>query len=254
MANAESFGMMDGAYFVSRTELLEWLNSTLGLNYSKVEQCCSGLAHLQLLDAMYPGKVQLHKANFEAKLEHEYISNFKVLQAAFGGVGIKKVVEIERLVKGKYQDNLEFLQWMKRFADAKMPKGPVNYDPVEARETVIASHRRQKQSRIKPKQPPPAKQPAAGGGAGQAAMPTSPSVTAAASPSREPSEKVADRDKLKLICDTLEAERDFYYAKLRQIEMLCADDDDSATVTKAAIRTILYAVSDNFEPPRASPS
>ena len=147
MANAENFGMMDGAYFVSRTELLDWLNSTLALNYSKVEQCCSGLAHLQLMDAMHPNKVQLHKANFDAKLEHEYINNFKVLQNAFSSVGIKKVVEIEKLVKGKYQDNLEFLQWMKRFADAKMPNGPANYDPIGARETASATQRRLKQTR-----------------------------------------------------------------------------------------------------------
>ena len=138
---------MDGAYFVSRTELLDWLNGTLRLSYTKVEQCCTGAAHCQVLDSMHPGKVQLHKVNFDAKLEHEYITNFKVLQSAFTAVGIKKMIEIEKLVKGKYQDNLEFLQWMKRFADAKMPNGPTNYDPVAVRETAVATQRRLKQPR-----------------------------------------------------------------------------------------------------------
>jgi len=34
--------MMDPAYFVGRIELLKWLNSFLSLQYSKIEEVCSG--------------------------------------------------------------------------------------------------------------------------------------------------------------------------------------------------------------------
>eukprot|EP01061_Rhynchopus_euleeides_P045338 TRINITY_DN8096_c0_g1_i1.p1 TRINITY_DN8096_c0_g1~~TRINITY_DN8096_c0_g1_i1.p1 ORF type:complete len:231 (+),score=55.82 TRINITY_DN8096_c0_g1_i1:45-695(+) len=198
MANAENFGMMDGAYFVSRTELLDWLNNTLSLNYSKVEQCCSGLAHLQLLDAMHPGKVQLHKANFDAKLEHEYINNFKVLQSAFNSVGIKKVIEIEKLVKGKYQDNLEFLQWMKRFVDAKMPNGPTHYDPVAARDVAVSTQRRLKQPRAKPGAKP----------AGKRSEGTTPSYTLSERETPLPSDRSPlEQSRCEITCDADERQQ-----------------------------------------------
>ena len=47
---------------------------------------------------------------FNTKQEHEYINNFKVLQAAFKKMSVDKIVPVDRLVKGKFQDNFEFLQ------------------------------------------------------------------------------------------------------------------------------------------------
>ncbi len=46
--------MMDPAYFVGKNELLAWLNELLKLNYSKVEQCNTGAAYCQIIDAVYP--------------------------------------------------------------------------------------------------------------------------------------------------------------------------------------------------------
>ena len=40
-------------------------------------------------------------------------------------------VPIERLVKGRFQDNFEFLQWFKKFFDANYDGA--EYDPVAAR-------------------------------------------------------------------------------------------------------------------------
>ncbi len=48
--------MMDPAYFVGKNELLSWLNELLKLNYSKVEQCNTGAAYCQIIDAVYPVK------------------------------------------------------------------------------------------------------------------------------------------------------------------------------------------------------
>ena len=43
-----------------------------------------------------------------------------------------QIVPVERLVKGKFQDNFEFVQWFKRFFDANY-NGEDGYDPVQAR-------------------------------------------------------------------------------------------------------------------------
>lgn len=51
----------------------------------------------------------MHKVKFNAKLEYEFLNNLKILQAAFQKFGIKKHLEIEKLSKCKYQDNLEMV-------------------------------------------------------------------------------------------------------------------------------------------------
>lgn len=42
------------------------------------------------MDMLFPGSIQLKKVKFRTNLEHEYIQNFKILQAAFKKVGCDK--------------------------------------------------------------------------------------------------------------------------------------------------------------------
>lgn len=42
-------------------------------------------------------------------------------------------VDVDRLVKGKYQDNLEFMQWFKRFYEMTVSEQPSDYDPTAQR-------------------------------------------------------------------------------------------------------------------------
>jgi RP/EB family microtubule-associated protein len=53
------------------------------------------------------------------------------LQAAFKKNNIKKVIDVEKLVKAKYQDNLEMCQWMKKYYD--LHYNGAEYDPLARR-------------------------------------------------------------------------------------------------------------------------
>merc|ERR1719146_618258 len=96
-------GMMEGAFFVSRSELLGWVNDFFDLSLTKVEQCANGAVYCQIIDACHPGTVAMKKVNWAARAEHEAIPNFKILQQAFSKVGIQRNVEVDKLIKGKYQ-------------------------------------------------------------------------------------------------------------------------------------------------------
>ena len=98
---------MGGAFFVPRTDLLNWINDVLQLNYTDLKQVSNGAAFCQIIDVIYPGKgthslpstffyshyllVPMQRVNFNAKLEYEFEKNYKILQDTFTKLGIKKV-------------------------------------------------------------------------------------------------------------------------------------------------------------------
>merc|ERR1712137_159420 len=55
------------------------------------------------------------------------------LQAAFDKNLIERHIDVDKLIRAKYQDNLEFMQWMKCYWDRE-GAASVGYDAVQARE------------------------------------------------------------------------------------------------------------------------
>ncbi|KAL1373298.1 hypothetical protein HN51_003286 [Arachis hypogaea] len=245
---ASNIGMMDSAYFVGRNEILTWINSTLHLNLSRIEEAASGAVQCQMMDMTYPGVVPMHKVNFDAKTEYDMIQNYKILQDVFNKLKIDKHIEVNRLVKGRPLDNLEFLQWLKRYCDSV--NGGImneNYNPVERRckggkdrnlrcsikgskslQTNIVNHSGSGTT-LNSNPTSGAKQIRPSGVENEAN--SSPEIEALA-------QQVAD---LKIAMGHLEKERDFYFAKLRDIEILCQASEVDNNPMTVATKKILYA-------------
>lgn len=244
MAQGSNIGMMEGAFFVGKRELLDWVNGLLQVNLTKVEQCANGAPYIQIMDAIFPGTVQMAKVNWMAKSEYEFVNNYKILQQAFDRNQIQKHIDVEKLIRAKYQDNLEFLQWMKRFYDLNC-RGD-DYPAVERRRGAktpwdAGDRRASDAPTVKPK-PSPAEIKTKSHTSGPS-HPTPKAKTApvAAQPSPELQKQV---DELRMTTFTLEKERDFYFGKLRAIELLCEQYPDKDNSTIKEIQKILFAGDD----------
>ncbi|XP_064364241.1 microtubule-associated protein RP/EB family member 3 isoform X1 [Dromaius novaehollandiae] len=250
---------------LSRHDMLAWVNDSLQLNYTKIEQLCSGAAYCQFMDMLFPGCVHLRKVKFQAKLEHEYIHNFKVLQAAFKKMGVDKIIAVERLVKGKFQDNFEFIQWFKKFFDANYDGK--EYNPLLARQGQDVAPPPNPGDQIfnKPKKP-------IGTAVPQRTSPTGPKSTpnparlsnvpsnvlrknspAARNGGPDADAQILELNQqlldLKLTVDGLEKERDFYFSKLRDIELICQEHEHENSPIITGIVSVLYATEEGFAPP-----
>ncbi|KAI8803012.1 EB1 protein [Cladochytrium replicatum] len=193
----------------SRTELLTWVNDLLSLNITKLEHCGSGAAYCQVFDSIY-GDIPVGKVKFTGKREYEHIHNYKILQSAFNNHGVDKIIPVERLVKCKYQDNLDFLQWMKKYWDTYYPGGV--YDAVQRRETASTTG----DAAESPKR-------RVGKNNNHSSTSTAGSLTINIKPTKGPPKNNALRmelDNLRNVAHALERERNFYFSKLRDIEIV----------------------------------
>ncbi|KAG8534172.1 uncharacterized protein KY384_001016 [Bacidia gigantensis] len=130
-----------------------------------------------------------------------------------GESSIERQVPIESLVKCKMQDNLEFLQWSKRYWDQYFPGG--EYDAIARRKGAGAPTAAP---------PAPAASAARTSGVGAARRGTTPTTAArpggAKTGGAASAAVVSENNQLKETVGGLERERDFYFAKLRDIELL----------------------------------
>jgi len=279
---ASSVGMMEGAFFVSRSDLLQWVNSLLQVSIAKVEQCASGAVYCQILDSCHPGSVSMRKVNWMAKSDHEFIPNYKVLQMAFDKNCIERHIDVDKLIRAKYQDNLEFLQFMKCYWERE-GAGRRDYDPLPAREgrplppwarplgnvgSVPTACKENLRPRPVPRVEAEASKRPVASGRSPAPRPggaKSPSPRARATDAEAPASQprgacgelearlAVQQEELQELRGTLqglERERDYYFRKLRDVEILCATQeaqmDPGLTAEKLLkeIQGILYATED----------
>lgn len=257
---------------LSRHEALAWVNDVLQANFTKIEELCSGAAYCQFMDVLFPGSINLKKVKFNTNLEHEYINNFKLVQGSFQKMQVDKIIPVEKLAKGRFQDNFEFIQWFKKFFDANYDMH--EYDPYTARggeplggsSVNLAAPKRPAQKALPVKTaahtPKPAAAPVK---TAPRAAPLVQKATPQPGTSRGPSartpgihggdnqarldEATVQLQEMKLTVDALEKERDFYFGKLRDIEVLCQEHENDGLPLLTQIMDILYQTEEGFAPP-----
>uniref|UniRef100_A0ACD5U5X0 Uncharacterized protein n=1 Tax=Avena sativa TaxID=4498 RepID=A0ACD5U5X0_AVESA len=247
--SANNIGMMDGAYFVGRNEILAWINTTLQLGLAKVEEAASGAVACQLMDAAHPGSVPMHKVNFDAKNEYDMIQNYKVLQDVFTKLKITKHIEVNKLIKGRPLDNLEFMQWMKRYCDSVNGGSMSSYNATERRESSKGgkeTNRRTSVTSHAPSKSVSATHKAQGAKRASGHASNAPQRSAKPAPANSAGPAYdAQMTELKLLVDSAEKERDFYFSKLRDVEILCQSPEVEHLPIVKAIQKILYASEDD---------
>ncbi|CAK9063956.1 Microtubule-associated protein RP/EB family member 1B (APC-binding protein EB1B) (End-binding protein 1) (AtEB1) (End-binding protein 1B) (AtEB1B) (Protein ATEB1 homolog 2) (ATEB1H2) [Durusdinium trenchii] len=272
VASNRVVGMMDSAYFVGRKVILDWLNDLLQLRLAKIEETATGAVACQVMDALFPGNVAMSKVNWGAKTDYEYVQNYKVLQQAFVKLKVDKQVEVDRLIRARYQDNLEFMQWLRAFYEQNEGNLQEDYDAVGRRNLGKGV------SSYKPAMGgAPAKKPAARRPSPATTGKPAPRSTKQKENAREinkgsdgkrggasMAELKAAKDKtieldgqvqdlqnsnadLKLQVEDLERERDFYFAKLREVEVLLQNYRGADREIVRDILKVLYATEDDVD-------
>lgn len=245
----------------------------------------------------------MSRINFAARHDYESLANFKILQNVFVKNRIDKPIPVDRLVRCKMQDNLEFLQWIKKFWDMNYT-GEGLYD-AEGRRALAPSAGRITPGRratsnagarprpsAAPRPSAVGPRPSAVGPRPSAVAPRTSSTTtrppSSASPARRMSaaprgitrapavsneminQLTTEIDDMKISVESLERERDFYFGKLRDVEVIVqerlaelfpsAEDEeelvDPSRKTEAdllkQIQGVLYKTEEGFELPDAA--
>ena len=237
---------------LSRMDIVHWVNDSLDLNYLKIENLSTGAAYCQFMHMLFPSCIKHKKIKYNGKQEYEALHNFKLLQESFAYTGTTKNIPVERLVKGKFQDNFEFVQWFKKYFDANydgkeydalaVRNGSGNLNSSKSSSVNLSKNRENREKKVSKtqervplktvQQPPKPK--------------NSQNVNLKNNKQRESQETQQQEERIiqklqaqiqKLKIDnnnmignisSLEQERDFYYEKLRAIEVFCEPFDREA--------------------------
>ena len=241
---------------LSRHHMLAWVNDSLMTNYSKVEELCTGAAYCQFMDMLFSNCVDLKKVKFVTKFgtksEYESLSmqNFKILQQAFKKMQVDKIIPLEKLSKGRFQDNFEFLQWFKKFFDANYDGQ--EYDPMAARDGVELGSKMPSngQSKMPSAKTSVAKRPTTNRMSSGASRSTRPMGGGGAPSVAQVEELNAQILEKNLTIEALEKERNFYFEKLRDIEVLAQEYEvEDVSGISQKVLEVLFATEEGFAVP-----
>eukprot|EP00949_MAST-11_sp_MAST-11-sp1_P003627 g3627.t1 len=131
---------------LGRLELLKWLNSFLESDYSKVDHLGDGVAFLQVLDALFPRRVDLHRVDFHAADEDARIRNLNLVQDTLDKLGLKREIPVRRLAKCRFADNCEMLRYCYDLVHKLYPDANKTYQAESRRLEATMQGRQRKRS------------------------------------------------------------------------------------------------------------
>ena len=140
------------------------------------------------------------------------------------------MVPVDKLVKGRFQDNFEFVQWFKKFFDANSRCGRPPLPCETPMSVPVTPMRRVTRGLVRRSPASPARRI-------RRASSSSSHLESSASSLESLGLQLVE---LRLTIEGLERERDFYFGKLASIEGVVAEPGDSPGL--ATIRDILYRV------------
>ncbi|XP_046868390.1 microtubule-associated protein RP/EB family member 1-like [Drosophila willistoni] len=111
-----------------RTELLEWVNRTLKLCYTRLIDLRTGTAYCQLFHMLKPDAINMKMVKWTTKLDEDHIANFRLLQKGFHHACVHKEIPVNLLVKDEFLDHLDFLRWFHKFFMLNRSAAAANYD------------------------------------------------------------------------------------------------------------------------------
>ena len=98
---------------ISKSELMHWLNTALRVDYTSVTELGDGCAYAQIIDAVFPDVVPLHKVKFNASFPQDKERNLIVVRDALKKIGCEGPnVDVKNLLAGKYAANNDFTRWL----------------------------------------------------------------------------------------------------------------------------------------------
>ncbi|EJW75571.1 microtubule-associated protein, partial [Wuchereria bancrofti] len=221
----------------SRNELLAFVNNFLRANFTRIEEMSSGAAYCQLTELLFPGKISLKKVKWNSRNEVDWISNWRILQTVWKELG---GVPVERLLRCKFQDNFEFLQWFKKFFDANYDGR--QYDALQARNGEPLPASWTASSRSVPSKAPVVARNNSFATSTRREQYSSGRNTVTGIPNTITLQREYELmiQELKENIRLLRSQRHFYHDKVRKIKLLCQSAQDSSVIPREEILAILY--------------
>lgn len=224
---------------MGRLELLSWINEITESDYPRIEALSDGIAYSQVIDMLHPKSVILSKLNCNnypvyPRNEDDFYRNLKVLEDALVKIKSKRTIDTGKLSRSKFPDNMDFLQWLYQYylqqkdtIDEKYPAYAKRIEAYKKQKKIPAEKNNfeiQMSSHLIPNDPD-----------FEVSERLSPDLNQqrknqlkdlVLSLEQELTNQVSNYKLLQEDIQQVEEERNFYFHKLRQIEILCGESQD----------------------------